>query len=188
VLAGWPPESGIAGRTNKLVALPCMQRRSALRNHERVTITPPTDDTMIVTLRVADLRAVVQAAVAEALAVKRQDDLLDMKQVAERYGIGRRAAQAAARRGEVELSQGPRRRLLVRASEVERWLTQRKYTPPIAKPVGELDAHGQALDAIERAIAAGRLRRLSPHEIEEARVRRERETAQRRQRRKKPRS
>lgn len=92
------------------------------------------DDTMIATIRVADLRAVVQAAVAEALAVKRQDDLLDMKQVAERYGIGRRAAQAAARRGEIELSQGPRRRLLVRASEVERWLTQRKYIAATAKP------------------------------------------------------
>ena len=128
----------------------------------------------------------VRAAVAEALAVKSRDDLLDMKQTAERYGIGRRAVQAAARRGEVELSQGPRRRLLVRASEVERWLTQRKYNPPVTtNPTGERDARAQALDPIERAIAAGRLRRMLPQEIEESKARRKLEAEERNQRRKK---
>ena len=38
--------------------------------------TTLTDDTMIVALRVSDLRDVVRAAVAEALAVKSRDDLL----------------------------------------------------------------------------------------------------------------
>lgn len=118
-----------------------------------MTTTLP-DDTMIVTLRVADLREVVRAAVAEALAVKSRDELLDIRQTTERYGIGRRAVQAAARRGEVMLSQGPRRRLLARASEVERWLTQRKYNPPVAtNPTEDRDARAQAFDAIERAIA-----------------------------------
>lgn len=145
-----------------------------------------TDDTMIVTLRVQDLREVVRAAVAETLAVKSRDDLLDMKQTAERYGIGRRAVQAAARRGEVELSRGPRRRLLVRASEVERWLTQRKYDPLFAtNPARQPDARAQAFDAIEYAIAAGRLRKLSPQEIEELKARRKVEAAARKQRRKK---
>jgi len=144
--------------------------------------TPP-DDTMIVTLRVSELREVVRAAVAEALAVKSWDDLLDVKQTAERYGIGRRALQAAARRGEVELSQGPRRRFLVRASEVERWLTQRKYNAPVAtNPTSDMETRAETLDAIERAIAAGRLRRMSPQEIEESKARRKLEAAERKRR------
>lgn len=142
----------------------------------------PTDDTMIVTLRVADLREVVRAAVAEALAVRSQDDLLDMKQVAERYGVGRDALLCAAKRGEVELSQGPRRKFLVRAMEVERWLTQKKYVPPNRAAPADLDEwERQATRSLENALAAGRLRRLSPQEIEEARGRRKREAAQRKQ-------
>jgi hypothetical protein len=90
-------------------------------------------------------------------------------QLRERRGSGRRC--------EVEPLQGPRRRLDSR-QRGRTLAAQRKYTPPPAKPAGELDAHSQALEAIERAIAAGRLRRLSPQEIEEARARRKRETAE----------
>jgi hypothetical protein len=43
-----------------------------------------TDETMIVTLRVSDLREIVRDVVAKALKVKAQTDLLDMKQVFER--------------------------------------------------------------------------------------------------------
>lgn len=38
--------------------------------------------------------------------------------------------------------QGPRRKLLVRAGELETWLTERKYTPParsLAKDLEEWD-------------------------------------------------
>jgi len=60
---------------------------------------------MIVTLRVADLREIVRAVVAEALGVQAQHDLLDLKQVFERYQVGRDALLGAAKRGEIELSQ-----------------------------------------------------------------------------------
>ena len=95
-----------------------------------------TDETMIVTLRVSDLREIVRDVVAEALKVKAQTDLLDMKQVFERYRIGREAVLAGAKRGELELSRGPRRKLLVRAAELERWLTGRKYSP-VREPAPE---------------------------------------------------
>ena len=137
-----------------------------------LTMSIPPDETMIVTLRVSDLREVVRAAIAEALAARGEHDLLDMKQIAERYGIGRGAVQAAARRGELELSQGPRRRLLVRAGEVDRWLTHRKYAPPSSPAPRALhDACSEGTDAIERALAAGRLRKLSPREAEESKER-----------------
>ena len=56
-----------------------------------------TDETMVVTLRVQDLREIVRDVVAEALKVKAQTDLLDMKQVLERYGIGLDAILAGAK-------------------------------------------------------------------------------------------
>lgn len=142
--------------------------------------TSPADDTMIVTLRVADLREVVRAAVADALAAKGRHDLLDLKQVAERYRIGRDSVVTAAKRGEIALSQGPRRKFLVRADEVERWLTHRICTPPdrmVATDMEEWDRQAEA--ALQKAISSGRLRKLSPLEIEESRARRKQEAAER---------
>jgi hypothetical protein len=81
--------------------------------------TTPTDNTMIVTLRVSDLREIVRIAVAETLAVKSQHDLIDLKQVAERCRVGRGAIIAAARRGEIALSQGPRRRFFASRSALD---------------------------------------------------------------------
>lgn len=138
------------------------------------------DDTMIVTLRVADLREVVRAAVSEALAAKGQHDLLDLKQVAERYRIGRDSVLAAAKRGEIALSQGPRRKFLVRADEVERWLTHRTYTPPDRTvPTDMEDWDRRAEAALQNAIAEARIRRASPRQIEESRARRKSEAAER---------
>lgn len=96
-----------------------------------------SDETMVVTLRVADLREIVRAVVTEALGEQAQHALLDLKQVSERYRVGREALLGAAKRGEIELSQGPRRKFLVRAGELERWLTERKYTPPRARFVAK---------------------------------------------------
>ena len=141
----------------------------------------PADETMIVTLRVADLREIVRAVVAEALGVQAQYDLLDLKQVFERYRVGRDALLGAAKRGEIELSQGPRRKLLVRAGELERWLTERKYVPPVRSIAKDLEEwERQANEALERAVAQGRLRKLSPAEVEEARTRRSRRSRPRR--------
>lgn len=138
------------------------------------------DDTMIVTLRVADLREVVRAAVVEALAAEGRHDLLDLKQVAERYRIGRDSVLAAAKRGEIVLSQGPRRKFLVRGGEVERWLTERKYVPrDRAVPADLEDWDRRAEATLQKAIADGRLRKLSPQEIEDARQRRKVEAEQR---------
>jgi len=143
-------------------------------------ITTLTDDTMIVTLRVADLREVVRAAVAEALAAKGQHDLLDLKQVAERYRVGRDSLVSAAKRGEIALSQGPRRKFLVRADEVERWLTHRTYTPPhrtVAIDMEDWERRAEA--ALQKAVAEGRIRRASPQEIQESKARRKLEAAER---------
>jgi hypothetical protein len=133
----------------------------------------PADETMIVTLRVADLREIIRVVVAEALGVKAKHDLLDMKQLFERYQVGRAALLGAAKRGEIELYQGPRRKFLVRAGEVEKWLTQCKYVPPIRSTAKDLeDWERRADEALERAVAEGRLRKLSPAELEEARAQR----------------
>ncbi len=138
--------------------------------------TTPTDDTMIVTLRVFELREVVRSAVAEALAVRGQHDLLDLKQVAERYRVGRGSLLAAAKRKEIELSQGPRRKFLVRAGEVERWLTERKYEASSRRAAaGPTDLDQWELEAdrvLERAVAAGRIRFASPQEIERLKLER----------------
>lgn len=132
-----------------------------------------TDETMIVTLRVADLRDIVRAVVAETLGAQAKHDLLNLKQVSERYRVGRAALLAAARRGEIELSLGPRRKFLVRAGELERWLTDRKYVPPIRSTAKDLEEwERRANQALERAVAEGRLRKLSPAELEEAQTRR----------------
>ncbi len=146
-------------------------------NGTRCTVgamTPtPTDETMIVTLRVADLREIVRVVVAETLATHAQHDLLDLKQVADRYRVGRAALLGAAKRGDVTLSLGPRRKVLVRAGEVERWLTSRKYSPPVRATAKDLEEWERRADeALERALAEGRLRKPSPAEAEEARTRR----------------
>jgi hypothetical protein len=118
-----------------------------------------TDETMIVTLRVADLREIVRAVVTEALGVHAQSDLLDLKQVFQRYGVGRDAVLGAARRGEVELSQGPRRKFLVRAREIETWLTQRKYTPPVQPTAKDMEEWERQADQALGLASANRPRR-----------------------------
>lgn len=146
--------------------------------------TTATDDTMIVTLRVNELREIVRAAVAEALVTGGRQDLLDLRQVSERYSVGRDALLAAANRGEVELSQGPRRKFLIRAAELERWLTQKKYTPrDRTVPVDLEDWDRQVRLSLERDLASGRLRKLSPQEIEESKARRKQEQTERKRQR-----
>jgi len=84
----------------------------------------------------------VQADVLEALAATlgpESDDLLGVDECKAR-GVGRDALTAAAQRGELELTRGPRKRLQVRRSELDRWLASKPYTPTAkAEPAASLD-------------------------------------------------
>ena len=66
------------------------------------------------------LEAELSAPVAEP-----DDPLLDLLEIRALHGVGRIAVSEAIRRGDLRASQGPRRRILVRASEVRRWLESR---------------------------------------------------------------
>lgn len=72
----------------------------------------------------AALRA--QADVLEALAATLTDtagdELLGVAECTKRFGVGRDAIKAAAARGELSVSRGPRQRLLVRRSALVAWL------------------------------------------------------------------
>lgn len=68
-------------------------------------------------------------AVANALPATQSDQLMDHPMLMKEFGIGREAIRAAAARGELAVTQGARRKLIVRRSEVERWLAARTYAP-----------------------------------------------------------
>lgn len=82
--------------------------------------------------------ASLEAALASA-ENKGASELLDVAAVRKQYGVGRDALKAAANRGELELSRGPRRRLLVKRDVLEAWLGSRPYEPPMAEPVADLE-------------------------------------------------
>ncbi|MEI9936673.1 MAG: hypothetical protein WDO69_05565 [Pseudomonadota bacterium] len=67
------------------------------------------------------------------------DELLGVREC-RALRVGRDALLAAAKRGEVQLSRGPRQRLQVRRSELEKWLQSRPYVAPAAsEPVQSLE-------------------------------------------------
>jgi hypothetical protein len=82
--------------------------------------------------------ASLEAALADA-ENNGASELLDVAAVRKQYGVGRDALKAAAKRGELELSRGPRRRLLVKRDVLEAWLGSRPYEPPIAEPVADVE-------------------------------------------------
>jgi hypothetical protein len=53
------------------------------------------------------------------------DALIGVAECAERYNVGRDALKRAAERGELNVSRGPRQRLLVKRSALEAWLVSR---------------------------------------------------------------
>lgn len=88
----------------------------------------------------AALRA--QADVLEALAASlapEADDLLDVA-ACKALGVGRDALLGAADRGELALARGPRRKLLVRRSELERWLASKPYQARDRERAPDLEA------------------------------------------------
>lgn len=86
-------------------------------------------------------------ALAKTLEHAEPDALLDVKGAAE-LGVGRDALRGAARRGELEVSQGPRGKLLVRRSALEAWLSSRRYRPE-ARTAQQAEPD---LDAWERSV------------------------------------
>lgn len=109
----------------------------------------PEGTSAVIRAQALALRAQADAldALARALERSEPDALLDVKGAAA-LGVGRDALRGAARRGELEISQGPRGKLLVKRSALEAWLSSRKYKPESrAEQAGEPD-----LDAWEKSV------------------------------------
>jgi hypothetical protein len=51
-----------------------------------------------------------------------KDPILTLDEVQERYKVGRTAVLGAVERNELKISRGPRQRIQVRLSEMERWI------------------------------------------------------------------
>jgi hypothetical protein len=76
--------------------------------------------------------ALLEAELADASGAANDGDddpLLDHQKCLDAYGIGRDALKNAADSGKIELVRGARGKILVRRSEVERWLASRPYSP-----------------------------------------------------------
>ncbi len=71
--------------------------------------------------------AALEAAIADP--IDRSAEQLDARQTLAEYHVGRDGLLAAARRGELTLSRGPRNRVLVERQELERWLKSRPVRP-----------------------------------------------------------
>jgi hypothetical protein len=97
------------------------------------------------------LRAQADAleALASTLPDVAADELLDVA-ACRALGVGRDALRGAARRGELQVSQGPRGKLLVRRAALEAWLTSRSYKPTSAATPAPVD-----LAAWDRAMRKG---------------------------------
>lgn len=85
-------------------------------------------------------------ALADAVERDAPDALLGLKELRE-HGVGRAALLGAADRGELAVSRGPRGRLQVRRSELDRWLASR----PVERR--QHDANIVDMDAWDRAAA-----------------------------------
>ena len=97
----------------------------------------------------ATARATV-ATLELALAVADEpvDELLDLKKIKVEYSIGDEAVRNAISRGELAATRGPRQRIEVRRSELERW---RGATPVHVRPrASRRGAEVIDLDAWER--------------------------------------
>lgn len=75
------------------------------------------------------LRAQADAleALAETVPDSTADELIGVEECASRYRVGRDALRGAAQRGELEVSRGPRNRLLVQRGALEAWLRSRPF-------------------------------------------------------------
>lgn len=103
------------------------------------------------------------AEALEALAAVLPDDgetddpLLGTKQIFAETGLGHDGVKAAAERGELAVSRGPRGKLLVARSELRRYLQSKPVQPRKVEPAAQSldDWEAQAQGAL-RSIAGGR--------------------------------
>ena len=91
-------------------------------------------------------------AQAEALNEGDEDPLLGVDELLEQFKLGRGTVQSAVERGELTASRGARGKILVRRSEVERWLKSRPYRPGVRRVVEADDS-----DALADALQSGEL-------------------------------
>lgn len=84
--------------------------------------------------------------------------LLDARQALSQYGIGRDGLLAAAERGEIELTRGPRNRLQVTRDEIERYLRSKPHRPRLrrAEPANDLEQWSAVAERELRAIGGHR--------------------------------
>jgi hypothetical protein len=104
-------------------------------------------------LQVAALRA--QADALEALSNtlgSYDDELLDVAACSKRFDVGREALRGAAARGELEISHGPRRKLLVKRRALEAWLASKPYKPTAknSEPAPDLEAWERRVRRVRR--------------------------------------
>jgi hypothetical protein len=97
--------------------------------------------------RAARLRAA--AAVADPAS---DDERLDVKQTLEQFGVGRDGLKNAADRGKLAITRGARGKLLVRRSELIRWLDSRPY-----RPTRKVEPVGNDFDALDAELQRGGL-------------------------------
>lgn len=106
--------------------------------------TPGRTNVKAIEAALATARATVAALEALLIAPDaRETDLLDAKATMATYGVARDGLLAAASRGELDLHRGPRNRILVDRSELERWLRSRPHRPsarPRSEPPSDLAA------------------------------------------------
>jgi hypothetical protein len=98
--------------------------------------------------------AAIEAALADP--IDRSAELLDARQTLAEYHVGRDGLLAAARRGELVLSRGPRNRVLVERQEMERWLKSRPLKPrERVAPANDLASWDVEAERELRAVGGG---------------------------------
>lgn len=89
---------------------------------------------------------------AKALPDADTDPLLGVDEAQSEFGVGRGTIATAAAAGELSASRGARGKVLVRRSELERWIASRPFKPG-PRRVEETDDG----DALEDALRSGEL-------------------------------
>jgi hypothetical protein len=109
------------------------------------------DLTFALQAQAAALRATADALDALALAAAAPSadgsDWLDLPALAREYGLKRGALLAAADRGELTVSRGPRQKLLISRAEIERFLSAKAYVPRAPKMTASVQAGANDWDA-----------------------------------------
>ena len=96
--------------------------------------------------------SLLRAQLAEIDSAPANDPQLGCDELLKEFKLGRGTVQGAVERGELTASRGARGKILVRKSEIERWIASRPYRPG-PRRVEETDDS----DALEDALRSGDL-------------------------------